>query len=168
MEPMTARLAGRKHHVGEISPRSVFVLVHERANPVDFWAVAVYADGTMVGYLETGLARLVAPMLDRGRPVFASAIEGKQTMINVYVPGRRDRLGPDGNLIEVESSDGARRYVVDRRHGHCTCPAGRFVYCRHQAAIGARDARKLAAGRARAAAQRAVRSTGTLVSRAEL
>ena len=157
MEPMTARLAGRKHHPAEIGPRSLLTLEHERTNPVDFWAVAVYADGVMAGYLETGLARLVAPMLDRGRPVFASAIDGKQGMVNVYVPGRRDRLGPDGNLVEVDSSDGSRRYVVDRRHGRCTCPAGRFVYCRHQAQVGAHDARQLATARASSSARRMVR-----------
>lgn len=152
MEPMTAKLAGRKHHPSLITPTSEITFVRERDNPVDYWAVRVEVDGHHSGYLETGLARLVAPLLDRGRPVFGAPIDGSrnaanQAMINVYVPGRCDILGPDGNLVLVSSSDGQRRYVVDRRHGGCTCPAGRFMRCRHQQLVGARDRRVIVARR---------------------
>lgn len=152
MEPMTAKLAGRKHHQVKIEPTSVIVFVRERDNPVDHWAVRVEIDGYHGGYLETGLARLVAPLLDRGRPVFGAPADGhkdsaNQNLINIYVPGRYDVLGEEGNLVIVPSSDGQRRYVVDRRHGGCTCPAGRFMRCRHQQLVGARDRRAIAARR---------------------
>jgi hypothetical protein len=152
MEPMTAKLAGRKHHKTTITPTSEIAFVRERDNPVDHWAVRVEVDGCHSGYLETGLARLVAPLLDRGRPVFGAPIDGgknaaNQSLVNIYVPGRYDVLGEHGNLVIVPSSDGQRRYVVDRRHGGCTCPAGRFVRCRHQQLVGARDRRAIAAKR---------------------
>jgi len=135
MEGLTARIAGRRLRAdATIDPAADVTLEREPDNEHDHWAVRILADGSLVGYLEAGLARLVAPMLDRGRPV-AAAPSGHQHDINLFVPNRRERVG--GNLVWVVSSDGTKRYLVDRLHGLCSCPAGRFVYCRHQRAVGA-------------------------------
>ena len=134
MNAMTAKIAGRKHHSAPYNLQSTLSMVHERTNPVDSHAVAVYADGLQIGYLERGLAHLVAPFLDRNRPVFASPLENKDGVINLFIPTRSDRLG--GNIVMVTSSDGLRSYAVDCRNGICTCPAGIYVVCRHKRALG--------------------------------
>ena len=134
MQPMTAKIAGRRHHPAEFNLQSIFVLVHEKDNQVDPFAVAIYADEQQIGYLERGLAQIVAPLLDRHRPVFASAIENKDNLINLFIPSRYDRLGQ--NIIIMPSSDGQRSYATDRRHRICTCPAGIFVLCKHKKALG--------------------------------
>jgi hypothetical protein len=134
MNAMTAKIAGRKHHPAAYNLQSTLALVHERSNPVDSHAVAVYADGRQIGYLERGLAHLVAPFLDRNRPVFASPLEGKDGVISLFIPNRADRLG--GNIVMVTSSDGLRSYAVDCRNGICTCPAGIYVVCRHKRSLG--------------------------------
>ena len=136
MEALTARLAGRRHYPALLEARSEISLVHDRTNPVDRNAVEVHSDGEMVGYLESGLALMVAPRLDRGRPVYASAIPSDQAKITVYILGRGDRVGR--NLVSVTSSRGRRGYVVDRRRKVplCTCPAGRYAPCRHKKALG--------------------------------
>jgi hypothetical protein len=134
MQPMTAKIAGRRHHPAEFNLLSTFVLVHEKTNQLDPFAVAVYADEQQIGYLERGLAQIVAPLLDRHRPVFASAIENKDNLIKLFVPSRYDRLGQ--NIIIMPSSDGQRSYATDRRHRICTCPAGIFVLCKHKKALG--------------------------------
>ncbi len=136
MEGLTARIAGRRLRADvTIEPTADVALEREPDNAHDRWAVRILADGAVVGYLEAGLSRLVAPMIDRGRPVVA-APSGHQNEINLFVPNRRERIG--GNLVWVPSSDGSKRYLVDRRHGLCSCPAGRFVHCRHQRLLGAR------------------------------
>jgi len=134
MQPMTAKIAGRRHHPAEFNLQSTFVLVHEKTNQVDPFAVAIYADEQQIGYLERGLAQIVAPLLDRHRPVFASAIENKDNLINLFIPSRYDRLGQ--NIIIMPSSDGLRSYATDRRHRMCTCPAGIHVLCKHKKALG--------------------------------
>jgi len=134
MNVMTAKIAGRRHHPAAYDVQSTLTLVHERANPVDSHAVAVYADGLQIGYLERGLAHLVAPFLDRGRPVFASPIEKHDGAINLFIPTRADRLG--GNIVAVTSTDGKRNYHVDCRNAICTCPAGIFVICKHKKSLG--------------------------------
>lgn len=133
MHVLTAKLAGRRYHPGLLEPTSILALRRDKANRVDRSAVAIMADGETVGYLEAGLARLVAPLLDRHRPVFVSPIKGNQKAINLFVPTRSDRLGR--SLQTVISSDGQRQYVVDAAHRLCTCPAGRFLLCRHIRAL---------------------------------
>lgn len=135
MDSLTARIAGRRLRGDvEIAATADITLERERDNAADPLAVAVRADGELVGYLEAGLARLVAPLLDRGRPI-AAGPTGHQNEINLFIPSRRERLGR--NLVWVPSSDGTKSYLVDRRRGMCSCPAGRFVHCKHQRAVGA-------------------------------
>ena len=134
MNAMTAKIAGRKHHSAPFGVKSAITLTHERDNPADSHAVAIFADGEHIGYLERGLAHLVAPLLDRGRPVFGSPLKGSDTVINLFIPVRADRLG--GNIVMVTSSDGVHSYAVDCRNGICTCPVGVWVVCRHKRALG--------------------------------
>lgn len=136
MRAITARLAGRRHHAVELRADGVFALRREPENPADRSAVAVTVDGETAGYLEAGLATLVAPLLDHERPVFVA--HGKAETVTLYVPERGEHA-PDtrgSSLVRVASGDGRRSYVVDRRRGLCTCPAGRYVRCKHQRAIG--------------------------------
>jgi len=131
---MTAKIAGRRHHPAAFDVTSTLSLVHEKTNPVDSRAVAIYADGAQIGYLERGLSYLVAGLLDRGRPVFASPIERADGAINLFIPIRADRLG--GNIVYVTSTDGRRTYAVDCRNAICTCPAGIYVICKHKRSLG--------------------------------
>jgi hypothetical protein len=128
MYALTATIAGRRHHPAPIGPTSTITLRPESDHPIDRAAVAILADGAKVGYLEAGLARLVAPLLRRGRPVLAAPMDERH--ISVYVPGPRDRIG--GSIRAVTSSDGKRSYFVDRVRALCTCPAGRYGSCRHR------------------------------------
>jgi hypothetical protein len=139
MRDLTAKLAARRQFADTyLAAHSALMLERERGNEHDDCAVRVAVDGKVVGYLENGLAMIVARELDRGRPVYASPIEGRQGQITLYLlePGER-RPGPRSHLVEVTSSDGRRSYVVDRRKGLCTCVAGRWVHCRHQRQAGA-------------------------------
>ena len=136
MQAMTAKLSGRRYHDGEIETLSQLTVRHENDNDVDSNAVSVLNGDEVIGYLERGLATMVAPLLDRGRPVLASPIKGKTGEINLFVPEAYERISNSGHLVRVPSSDGQRSYVVDVRRGLCTCPVGRFVRCRHQKALG--------------------------------
>ena len=149
MQVLTARVAGRRHHTGILAPDASLRLERDRANRVDRFAVKVLANGEQVGYLEAGLARLVAPMIDRGRPVFVGAAGDSTSTVNLFVPARRDYAWPhpEATIFPVQSSDGRRTYWVDPRRGLCTCPAGRYLDCRHQKSIA--SARGLAPVRAR-------------------
>jgi hypothetical protein len=132
MRPLTARLAGHRHHPGAITPLSRLELVLEAANEHDREAVAVHANGLCAGYLEAGLASVVRRLIVRGRPVLVapSRTEGQVTL---FLPERTDRYGE--TLLPVTSSDGLRRYWVDQRRDLCTCPAGRWKSCRHRRAV---------------------------------
>lgn len=130
MYALTARIAGRRaRREVAVTPESLIALALEPANPADPEAIAVFADGERAGYLEAGLARLVRPLLLRERPVRVIAQEGGQSL-TVWIPGRSERIGR--NLVEVASSDGRRTYLVDRKGGRCTCPAGRYGWCKHR------------------------------------
>jgi hypothetical protein len=139
---LTAKIAGRRRH-GKltVSPESQITLCHRRDNPAHREAVEVLADGQMIGYLEAGLGVLLAPYLDRARPVRAGGRDDGISL-DLFIPGRADQIGR--NLVEVNSSDGNRTYLVDRRRGICTCPAGRWVWCRHKRELGlAKPAREI-------------------------
>ena len=136
MQAMTAKLAGRRYRDGDIQTLSQLDVRHEVDNAVDANAVAIVDGDDVIGYLERGLASIVAPLLDRGRPVLASPIKGKTAEINLFIPEPYERISSSGHLVRVPSSDGARTYVVDTRRGLCTCPVGRHIRCRHQKALG--------------------------------
>lgn len=136
MQAMTAKLSGRRYHDGEIQTLSQLSLRHETDNSVDANAVAILNGDEVIGYLERGLATMVAPLLDRARPVLVSPIKGKTGEINLFIPEAYERISSNGHLVRVPSSDGQRSYVVDIRRGLCTCPVGRHVRCRHQKALG--------------------------------
>ena len=134
MQALTAHLAARRRFGDNLlTARSQVELAHEKANRHDRAAVIVSADGNPVGYLEAGLAALIAPLLDRGRPLRAAGREDGRS-IDLFIPGPRETLGR--NLVEVPSSDGSRTYLVDKRRGLCTCPAGRWIWCRHKQLLG--------------------------------
>lgn len=137
MQVLTARVAGRRHHPGVLDAGAQLRLERDRANRADHFAVKVLANGLQVGYLEAGLARLVAPMIDRGRPVFVGAAGDSASTVNLFVPARRDYAWPhpEATIFPAISSDGKRTYWVDPRRGLCTCPAGRYLECRHQKAM---------------------------------
>ncbi len=133
MRAATVRLAGRRYAdpAVTVTPTSTVDLVLEPRNAVDRNAVAVVIDGRRAGYLEGGIAGVVAPAMRSRRPVFAAPFGKHADEITLYLPSRGDRLGE--NLVEVPSSRGDRSYVVDPAAGLCTCPAGRYVACRHKA-----------------------------------
>jgi hypothetical protein len=133
MRPLTARLAGRRHHQGPIEPLSRFELVLEPTNEADREAVALFADERRVGYLEPALASVVRRLLIRGRPILVAPTRQPDTVL-IYLPEHGDAYGE--TLLPIASSDGRRRYWIDLRRGHCTCPAGRWVICRHRRAVG--------------------------------
>lgn len=148
MQVLTARIAGRRHHAGMLDASAQLRLERDRANRVDHYAVKVLANGVQVGHLEAGLARLVASMIDRGRPVFVGANGDSTSSVNLFVPARRDYAWPhpEATLFPARSSDAKRIYWVDPRRGLCTCPAGRYLDCRHQKAMAsARGLRPLQA-----------------------
>lgn len=140
MRPLTARLAGRRHHGAPITPQSRLELVLEPANEHDREAVAIHADGICAGYLEAGLASVVRRLVMRGRPVLLAPTR-REDEVFLYLPERGDSYG--GTLLPVISSDGRRRYWVDQRRDLCTCPAGRWARCRHRVGL-----KVLATGRA--------------------
>jgi hypothetical protein len=134
MDRFTAKVAGRRHHSGELAKASLVNLAHEASNPIDARAVRVEADGEQLGYLERGLARMIAPLLDSGRVVGASTAKASDGEINIFTRQPRDRFFPTigATLYRVRSSDGEKEYVVDPGNGLCTCPAGAVMNCRHQ------------------------------------
>ncbi|HEY3545815.1 MAG TPA: hypothetical protein VGK17_06950 [Propionicimonas sp.] len=133
MKPFEARIAGRQHYAGVVTPLSMIELV-PAPSTADPSAVAIIADGVMAGHIEAGLAPLLAPRLRRGRIVFAAPIRGRADAIYVYIGVPGDRLaGPRPTVVSVEASNGAGAYAVDLRAGFCTCPAGRYGRCKHKA-----------------------------------
>lgn len=69
-----AKLRGHNHYDGRavLGPAE---LVREPENPFDPNAVAVHADGVIVGHYNKGMARRLAKLLDGGEPLVASFIE---------------------------------------------------------------------------------------------
>lgn len=134
MDRFTAKVAGRRYHPGELAKDSSVYLEHEAANPIDARAVRVEANGASLGYLERGLARMIAPLLDAGRVVGASTAKAADGEINIFTRSPRDRFFPavGATLYRALSSDGTREYIVDPKQGLCTCPAGAVMTCRHQ------------------------------------
>lgn len=103
-------------------------------------AVAVLADGQIVGFLEAGLAPDINARLRRGRIVLAGPLGGCQDLITVFLGTPGDRLaGSRPTIPPVASSDGKRTYLVDTRGRYCTCPAGRWPVCRHKRLAGLTD-----------------------------
>jgi len=132
---LTAHIAGGRHYDAVVTPYSM-VTLEPAPCPEDPFAVAIFANGSQVGYLDAGLAPAVRARLIRGSIVFAGP-EGKSTTsILIYLGERGDRLsGPTPTIVSVVASSGEAAYAVDLRRSYCTCPAGRYGTCKHKAAF---------------------------------
>ena len=143
MRAFTARVAGRKYHNPghAIALDSVVSLERDRGNEVDPQAVRVIADGLQVGFLEEGVAALIAPRMDRGRLVVASPSKEDPMAVNVFVLDRSDRVEPDprATLFWVKDRGGRVQYLDDPRRRLCTCPMGRSHICPHHKIVFARN-----------------------------
>lgn len=135
MRAFTARVAGRRYHnpAHAIALDSVVSLERDRSNEVDRQAVRVIADGLQVGFLEEGVAALIAPRMDRGRLVVASPSKEDPMAVSVFLLDRSDRVEPDpkATLFWVDAPGGRGRYLDDPRRKLCTCPMGRSHICPH-------------------------------------
>ena len=141
MRAFTARVAGRQYHnpMHAIGSNSDITLERDRANESDSRAIRVIADGLQVGYLEEGIAALIAPRMDRGRLIVASPSKDDPMAINVFVLDRGDRIEPDPKptLFWIDSPGGRSKYLNDPRRELCSCSMGRTHRCRHHKAAQA-------------------------------
>jgi len=62
----------RQNNLSVVTKKSKIILKREPENEYDTNAVAVYADGKMVGYIGSYYAGLLAPKMDRGEKFIAS------------------------------------------------------------------------------------------------